>query len=74
MSGVEDDLAKILRIFVAASNHDRGRSQAAAASNAGHRWPMQTSLGYCGTGGKATAFRIPGDMAKHTLWHMNLHL
>src|SRR5688572_29535739 len=69
MPCVNDNVAKILRIFVAASYNNRGGTLPSTASDTCHRGAMQASFGHCRPGGKATAFRIAWDMAKHAFWH-----
>jgi hypothetical protein len=45
MAGIENFLAKILRVLIAASQYNGISPCAATPGDAGHQWPMHSSLG-----------------------------
>jgi hypothetical protein len=64
MTGIENFLAEILRVLIAASQHDGVRPRAATSGYARYQWPMHSSLRKFHARGETTPFRITGDMTK----------
>ena len=64
MTGIENFLAKILRVLIAASQHNGVSPCAAASGDTRYQWPVHPSLGEFYARGETTPFRITGNMPK----------
>jgi hypothetical protein len=64
MAGIENFLAKVLGVLIAASKHDGVSPCAATPADARHQWPVHSSLGQFHPRGETTPFRRTGNMTK----------
>jgi hypothetical protein len=64
MTGIENFHAKILRVLIAASQHNGVGPCAATPGDTRYQWPMHPGLGEFHPRGETTPFRITGNMTK----------